>query len=702
MSRIFLPILAVLLGLAATAALPAAASPALQDTCDAAIHGMVTGADGTAVEGATVFAARAATAINPGGDPNAPRLETSTDEDGAYHFDDLCDGRYMLVAMYTNAAGERFVGVHDADQDGEPDLVALNADTRIAENIDIVLEAAPEEPNQPDPGPRPPGTTPRQCEIDDGSIAGVVTDLDGDAVAGARVTAMHANRSPSGSAIGVAEHSVSTDADGAYVFEGMCEGRYLVMAQHRTPAGALMGWYDADGDGTRDLVPLSADDRVAVDIDIVLDQKWQEPNPPDQPSPGPAPAPRQCAIDDGSIAGVVTNVDGDAVEGARVVAVMTTMSAAGNVVGSFARGVSTDADGAYVIEGLCEGRYEVVAQHRTTNEAVMGWYDADGDGTRDLVPLSEDDRVAVDINIVLDQKWQEPNPPDQPSPGPAPAPRQCAIDDGSIAGVVTNVDGDAVEGAYVFAFEATASGRPPATVSYRPVRTDVDGRYLIEGLCEGRYFVEAQLRSSTGALRGMHDADAVGGPDMVPLSEQTRDAADIDIVLDQKVSSPNVPGPRPAPIPPGRPEPPVAPQCRMDDGAVSGRILDADDQPVAGARVLVVPAGPVAVIGGTGGMPVPALPVESDADGAYSVTGLCEGRYQIVAFAQTDTGMQIGFYDADRDGAPDTVPLSVNAPTAVDVDVHLIAMPAPGLPDNGRTLPLPRPAPLPLPPISSR
>jgi hypothetical protein len=199
-------------------------------------------------------------------------------------------------------------------------------------------------------------------------------------------------------------------------------------------------------------------------------------------------------------------------------------------------------------------------------------------------------------------------------------------------------------------------------------------------------------------VQGRHDANADGRPDAVGLSVDAREAGDIDIVLDEKVQPPNAPDPgRPAPEPQPRPQPPRTPACAIDDGAISGTITNDSGDAVEGAQVLAVPAGPTTA---AGVMPAPALPVRSDADGNYKVAGLCEGAYHVLAFLPGASGMQMGFYDADADGAPDRVSLRPDARLAETVDVQLVSLLGPGFPDNGRTLPLPRPVPLPLPPTS--
>jgi hypothetical protein len=280
-------------------------------------------------------------------------------------------------------------------------------------------------------------------------------------------------------------------------------------------------------------------------------------------------------------------------------------------------------------------------------------------------------------------------------------PRECAIDDGAITGLVSNVDGDPVEGAMVLAFPVDASGAStPNLAGAGRAMTDADGRYVVEGLCEGDYFVLAQLRSAMGALQGIYDTDGDGRPDAVGLSEDERAAEDIDIVLEQTVSSPGAPGrpsPDPRPQPPQRPEPPRASRCAIDDGTIRGTITDPNGAVVEGAQVLAVPAGAQSALGA---VVTPVLPVRSDADGNYEVTGLCEGDYQVLAFLPGSRGMHMGFYDADDDGAPDKVNLAPDARTVEAVDVQLVSLTGTGLPGSGGTMPLPQPVPLPMPPAS--
>jgi len=201
------------------------------------------------------------------------------------------------------------------------------------------------------------------CRDGAGTIAGTVTDASGAPVEGARV---NASRSKGGAL---------TAADGTYELTGQCLGATIVQAA-KPEVGA--GAYDADDNGKADKVILTADTPSAGGIDITLAPR------PERPAP-----PAACEGGTGSIAGTVTDSDGNAVEGAEVKA---------HGAGNRGSDATSAADGTYAITGLCAGNLGVEAHKRDVGQ---GAYDADGDGKPDPVTLTADAPSASGIDIVL-------------------------------------------------------------------------------------------------------------------------------------------------------------------------------------------------------------------------------------------------------------------------------------------------------------
>lgn len=233
---------------------------------------------------------------------------------------------------------------------------------------------------------------------------------------------------------------------------------------------------------------------------------------------------------------------------------------------------------------------------------------------------------------------------------PAP-PVACTGGSGSIAGLVTDASGNAVEGATV---RVGGPSRAEAT-------TAADGSYTVTALCVGDYRVGANKKD---VGHGNHDADADGQPDKVTLTDAALAATGVNIVLVERAEG----GPR-HPGGPGRgpgrgpelPRPTPAPACTNGSGTIAGLVKDAAGNPVEGA--LVHAGGPSRARALTA------------ADGSYQLAALCVGDYRVGA----EKGrLGAGSYDADADGKPDKVTLSDTAPGASNIDITLKAKPRGG------------------------
>lgn len=478
-------------------------------SCDdgaGSISGAITLADGRVVPGAAVLAMSA----------DGLMIETASAEDGTYSIASLCDGDYVVFAAIATAAGE-LAGVYDADGDEEPDVITLDEGSLIAEDIDIVLMREPTGIGGPGT-PRDPGPAPEPCEDGTGSISGSVFTLDGTVVEGASVTAV-SDRGGYGEA--------ETGADGTYSIDSLCAGEYIVIAYGDDGDVKWAGMYDVDGDEEPDMVTLTDEiSSSAENIDITLTDPCETGSgggggsgggDPGRPIGPREPIPAPCEDGVGAITGRVLDADGAAVAGALVVAT--------DEDGWGAESTSRD-DGTYAIEGLCSGDYIVFAYVASTAaRELIGMYDPDGDGTPDVVSISDDEPSADDIDIRMMRPTAiGPGPsPDPGRPAEPVRPEPCFDGEGTIDGSVINSDGDMVSDAHIIAFD-------PMTGAAESV-TDAAGLFTLDGLCDGEYEVYAGLATDDGFRIGSYDADGDGHPDLATLTEDARALEDIVIEL---------------------------------------------------------------------------------------------------------------------------------------------------------------------------
>ena len=473
-------------------------------SCDAgtgSISGQISLADGRVVPGATVLAMSA----------DGFMIETASAEDGAYSIDSLCDGDYVVFAAIATAAGE-LAGVYDPDGDEEPDVVTLAEGSSVAEDIDIVLMREPTGIGGPGT-PREPSPAPEPCDDGTGSISGSVFTLDGTVVEGASVVAV-SDRGGYGEA--------ETGADGAYSIDSLCAGEYIVIAYGDDGDVKWAGMYDVDGDEEPDMVTLTDEaSSTAENIDITLTEPCETGSgsggggggDPGRPISPREPIPAPCEDGVGAITGRVLDADGVGVAGALVVVT--------DEAGWGAESTSRD-DGTFAIEGLCSGDYIVFAYVASTAaRELIGMYDPDGDGTPDVVSISDDEPSADDIDVRMMRPTAIGPGPGRPAEPVRPEP--CFDGEGTIDGSVINADGDMVSDAHIIAFD-------PMTGAAESM-TDAAGLFTLDGLCDGEYEIYAGLETDDGFRIGSYDADGDGHPDLATLTEDARALEDIVIEL---------------------------------------------------------------------------------------------------------------------------------------------------------------------------
>ena len=254
------------------------------------------------------------------------------------------------------------------------------------------------------------------------------------------------------------------------------------------------------------------------------------------------PAPSALALQTGSLSGMVL----DEQDGPLAAVTVTALSPAGAAAGS----AVSDGAGSYRIDGLAPGTY-VLSAHGGDRP---GRYNGGAATLESAVGISlASGQEVTDAHIVL---------------GPG----------GTIAGRITDTDGDPVAGASVSAISHGGFLSPSAT-------TDLDGRYRLDGVPIGQVAVRVAHPDHTETW--WPAASSRAGAELIPIADGTR-VDDVDAVLH------------------------------------------------LGARIVgVVTAGGAALAGATvrawldGG----AAPVEatSAVDGTYAVTGLAPGTYVLSA-----------------------------------------------------------------------
>ncbi|HEX5479998.1 MAG TPA: carboxypeptidase regulatory-like domain-containing protein [Dehalococcoidia bacterium] len=507
---------------------------------------------------------------------------TTSGVDGTYTMTDLVPGTYSVYADAEGFTGAYFGGGSSAVPQAYVD-VASGADVT---GIDFAL-------------------TPT------GSIAGRVTDSDGNPITGAYVSA---------TSTGCCGFKQATSgADGTYVIDDVDAGTYLVQV---SAGGYATEFYDNTFDYNA-ATPVGVQSGATTSgIDFGL-------------------------ADGATISGVVRAPDGTPLAGASVYAQTV-------VCCGFGDGATTDSDGHYTLVDLAPGSYTVsayasgypsqvydgvydqtaatpitlvVGEAKTgidfqmeAGGTITGTVTAGGapvanayvyasapapalccgggaitasDGTYSIVALAPASYVvAVSAQGYVNQYYDgassqaDATPVAVTSGGTASGIDFDLNTGGAIDGTVRDAQGTPLEGAYVYASGTTGGGGGDAT-------TDSSGHYHIQGLADGSYIVFAQLDGYGGMYYGAVGSTAVRTYATAVAVTTGATATGIDIALPQAAS-------------------------------ISGTVTDGQGGPVAGALVRAT-----AVCCADW----PSQIAMTDATGAYTIAGLSPGSYRVQAGA---------------------------------------------------------------------
>jgi protocatechuate 3,4-dioxygenase beta subunit len=447
------------------------------------ISGIVTDAQGNPIEGAWVEAY----SDNGNGWGNA-----ETGSDGSYNIGGLVAGEYR-VEIWADGYLHEF---YNSVRDWELATLVPVVEGQDTPNINFSLDVG-------------------------GTLSGIVTDAQGMPIEGAWVHA----QSDDGSGWGYTE----TSPDGFYNIGGLATGEYRVEVW---ADGYLHEYYNSVRDwGLATLVPV-VEGQDTPNINFSLDVG-------------------------GTISGIVTDTQGNPIDGAWVHAQSDDGSGWGYT--------ETGPDGFYNIGGLATSEYRVEVRAdgylREYYDGVRDWENAT------LVPVVEG-QDTPNINFSLDVG-------------------------GTISGIVTDAQGNPIEGAWAEAYANDGSG-------WGYAETDAEGSYKIVGLASSEYLVEVW---ADGYLHEYYDgAHQTGDATFVGVTEG-QDTLGIDFSLDV-------------------------------GGTISGVVTDAQGNPIEGAWVGADREG-----GGGGG------DAQTDADGSYQIDGLATGEYLVLAGAYGYLGE---FYDGVR------------------------------------------------------
>jgi len=291
-----------------------------------------------------------------------------------------------------------------------------------------------------------------------GSISGMVRDNAGNPIQGASVSATRTECCGSGSA--------TTDASGAYTITGLAPGDHRVRASH---SDYVSEYYTSAG-GTTDQAaaePVGVSESAAAqNIDFSLTKL-------------------------GVITGTARDTAGNPIQGASVYASRSPCCDSGSA--------STDAYGVYTITGLTTGDYRLYA---SGTGFVTEYYTSTG-GTTDsnlaeTVPAASDTTTSgIDFSLARP---------------------------GSISGVVRDNFGNPIPGASISATRTECCGSGSTT-------TDANGAYTVTGVAQGSYRLRASAQNyvaeyytSTGGTTDEAAAEPVS------ISESTA-AQNIDFSL---------------------------------------------------------------------------------------------------------------------------------------------------------------------------
>jgi RNA polymerase sigma factor (sigma-70 family) len=421
------------------------------------------------------------------------------------------------------------------------------------------------------------------------AFAGTVVDENGKPVGGARVTA--ALVTEPFPVVDPRRDGVLTDEDGAFTFPALASGTYRMSATDATHAAATSSPITLDGVTAR------------KGLELVMTAG-------------------------GAVRGLVTDSTGKPVAAADVSVVSR-----GFVVWRPRRQSFTDADGRFAITGLPRRAVELVAWHPSGSSSIA---QADLTATRE-----------IDLKIVLDVT-------------------------GAITGTVVDPKGEPVDNAQVVAEPVSTGGKNDIAVwtvrGDQEVVSDAGGGFRFSGLPAGSYRVRAaRMDSTTGWAPGgvvaspgdaplrivVPDDGAVTGkvelPDGKPPALFT-----VEVAHGAAVPTASKDGAFTADAPAGNIRVRIAGpgfvpklvEATVEAGktadlgtisveagrSVSGRVLDANGAPVAGAKVA---AGALLTGGGNElyieNESIMARSTDTDAEGRYLMTGFGPHRITLLA-----------------------------------------------------------------------
>jgi putative ABC transport system substrate-binding protein len=272
----------------------------------------------------------------------------------------------------------------------------------------------------------------------------------------------------------------------------------------------------------------------------------------------------------GSISGVVKNEAGNPIAGASVYA----YSYSGCWYGS----ISTGGDGSYTITGLASSTYYVQA---SATGYITEYYNN---------VYCSNDATLVSVTV----------------PNNTPSINFSLGLGGSISGVVKNVAGNPISGAWVYASSSSGCWGGSAT-------TGGDGGYIITGLASSTYYVYAQ---ATGYITEYYN-------NVYCYNEATL----VSVTVPNNTPSINF--------------------SLGLGGSISGVVKNEAGNPISGAWVYASSSSGCIYTGG-----------RTSEDGSYTITGLATGSYYVYAIA---SGYLTEYYDNVYDQAEAT-PVSVTAP----------------------------------------
>lgn len=257
----------------------------------------------------------------------------------------------------------------------------------------------------------------------------------------------------------------------------------------------------------------------------------------------------------------------------------------------------TDEDGYYKMNTLEAGKYRVAAKLQTKQPpffTIQYWENTYNFNEADPVEVKSG-QVIPDINFKFD----------------------ISLPKGGIAGTVTDAKGNPLAGVWVFAWQATSKDSFFRNFRgfYNLEKTDNDGKYEIEQLSPGKYYVSATRMDWLNYQTIWYDGvTSMEKATPVPVADTT--TTGIDFVFD---SAANL-------------------------GSISGKVIsDVDSQPISDAFVSVMWVGSYV---GQGRMHYrSAMYAWTNANGEYKIDALDQGKYIVLVHKNGYTE----FYDNAQD-----------------------------------------------------